>query len=110
MENTVGEMENKKSFVGGYDSPIRTGGGVNYITSKDLNDPEEMYQVGTAQFAPSGTTIISTKTADTKNSDANTLDTTASSANLSAKYKYPNVSQSTSQMPKESGEYDEASI
>ena len=100
MENTVGEMENKKSFVGGYDSPIRTGGGVNYITSKDLNDPEEMYQVGTPVFDSGVDQYIAGGDKDTTNSSTD-LNQSYDQTNRSAKYKNPNVKQSTSQMPKE---------
>lgn len=46
--------------------------------------------VATPEFTD-GTTLISTKTADTTNSDTN-LNQSASEKNLSAQYKYPNKS------------------
>lgn len=104
---TTDLKEVKEAYTVG--TPTQSNGGANYITSRDLNDPEEMYQVGTASFAQGGTTIISTKSADTRNSDTN-LNVDNSEINQSAKYKYPNVRQNTSQMPKESGGYDEPSI
>ena len=73
------------------------------ITKPNL-EAKGMYEVGTVKYAPDGTTIIPVSTPDMKNSDVNTLDTTASSENLSAKYKYPNVSQSKVPMPSEQGE------
>jgi hypothetical protein len=62
-------------------------------------DAEEMYIVGTPSFQD-GTTIIPNVTPDMTNSDTD-LNITASEENLSAKYKYPSVSQSTSQVPAE---------
>jgi hypothetical protein len=72
---------------------------MDYIKKTSL-DAEESYKVGVVGYND-GTTIIPVSTPDMTNSSTNTLDTTASSENLSAKYKYPNVHQSTSQMPAE---------
>lgn len=100
MENTIGEQENKKAFVGGHDSPVQVGsnGGAN-ITEPSLIKTEQEYNVGQVGYHGGVTPIISTYSADMTNSDTNTLDTTASEENLSAKYKNPNVKQDTSQMP-----------
>lgn len=105
MENTIGELGTKKSFVGKHDSPVRTGsnGGAN-ITEPSLASAEQEYSVGKVSYHSGVSPIISTTTADTTNSDTNTLDTTASDKNLSAKFKYPNVSQSTSPMPPSNGQ------
>ena len=102
--NIVGEFENKKAFVGQHDSAVRVGSNGGANISQPSLDAEQEYNVGRVGYHNGGTTIISTMTADTTNSDTNTLDTTASEENRSAKYKYPNVSQDTSQMPPSNGE------
>jgi len=94
------------SYTGLNLEPKRTGGGATYITTPGL-DAEEMYQVGTAGYQSGGTTIISTKSADTTNSDANSLPNDYDHTDRSAKWQARQ--QSTSQMPSEpSG--DEPSI
>ncbi len=96
--------EVKESYCVG--TPQKVSGNDTFITIPSL-DAEEMYKVGTIGYQNGGTTIISTKTADTTNSDVNTLDTIANGVNQSAKWK--TRTQSTSQMPGEpSG--DEPSI
>lgn len=103
-QNIIGEFEEKSSFVGQHDSPVRIGsnGGAN-ITQPSL-DAEQEYNVGRAAYHNGVSDNISTHTADTTNADTNTYDTTASEENLSAKWKYPRVSDSPSQMPPSNGE------
>lgn len=103
MENTIGEKENKTAFVGQHDSPVRGGNGGANIGSPSLNGEQE-YNVGRVVYHTGDTTIISTTSADITNSSTNTLDTTASEENRSARFKYPRVSQSTSEMPPSNGQ------
>lgn len=103
-ENTIGEFGDKKAFVGGHDSPVHgTSGGAN-ITEPSLADAEQEYVVGKVEYHSGVSDLISTQSADTTNSDTNTLDTTASTADLAGKYEYPNVRQNTSEMPPSNGE------
>ncbi len=108
MENTIGEYGDKKAFVGGHDSPVQVSstGGAN-ITQPTM-DNEEEYNVGVVGYHGGVTPNIGTYTADTTNSGTD-LNISASEENLSAKYKYPNVRQNTSQMPAEP-QGDEPSI
>lgn len=104
-ENTIGEYGEKKSFVGQHDSPVSYDKSRSPdITQPSLADAEQEYIVGQVGYHNGVTTIIPVSTPDMTNSDTNTLDTTASEANLSAKYKNPNVKQDTSQMPPSNGQ------
>ena len=94
------EHQNDTSSYTGFDKVGQTGGGANYISSKDLNDPEEMYQVGTPVFDSGVDQYIAGGDKDTTNSSTD-LNQSYDQTNRSAKYKNPNVKQSTSQMPKE---------
>ncbi len=100
MENTIGEYADKKAFVGQHDSPVQVGSNSGANISSPTLDAEEDYNVGTVSYHTGGTAIISTMTADTTNSGTD-LNITNSEENLSAKFKYPRVSQNTSQMPSE---------
>lgn len=95
---TTDLKEVKEAYTVGTPMRVSTTGGAN-ITTPSM-DTEEMYQVGNVGYMNGGTTIISTKTADMTNSDTN-LNVTPNEVNQSAKYKYPNVKQSTSMMPSE---------
>lgn len=77
---------------------------MEYIKSPSLADAEQEYNVGKVGYHNGVSTIIPVSTPDMTNSDTNTLDTTASEKNLSAKYKYPNVKQDTSEMPPSNGQ------
>lgn len=64
----------------------------DYIKKTSLNTKRPVGNgVAVPQFSD-GTEIISTKSADVTNSDSD-LNQTSSSENLSAKYKYPRVSE-----------------
>lgn len=76
---------------------------MEYIQKTDLESKPTAGVAGTPQFQDSDT-FIPSSSADMKNSDSD-LNQTASSENLSAKYKYPRVSEDVP--PQAQGQYEQ---
>lgn len=94
--------EVKQAYTVGEPYETNSYGGAN-ITEPSLGDAEREYEVGAVGYHGGVSPIITTYSADTNNSDTS-LNVGASEENLSAKYKYPRVSQNTSQMPPSNGQ------
>ena len=71
---------------------------MEYATKPDLKAKKPAEVIGTVGYHDGVSEIIGTKSADTTNASANTLDTTASDENRSAKFKNPRVRQDTGLM------------
>lgn len=101
-QNIIGEFKDKTAFVGEHHNPVQVGTNSGANISQPSLDGEQEYNVGRVAYHNGVSNIISTMSADTTNSDTNTLDTTASDENRSAKWK--TGSQDQSQLPPNNGE------
>lgn len=84
------DLETQK--YGAVGKPERTSGGMDIIKSRKLDTKDTGGVIGQPTIADDGTTLIATKSAPTTNPDTD-LNGTYDHANLSAKYKYPRVSE-----------------